>query len=146
MKIEPIVLLVVLVLGSLPTARAEGFSLHDLNPFGNREKTRETSPSQPTRPTNASYRAGGQGPSVWTKLNRNVKRLNEGTKRFLANTANALCWKSASPPPKRSTHSWRSPAPEKKSNTSWFKPFWSREEPPLPRTPQDFVGMERPRM
>ncbi|MFW5692763.1 MAG: hypothetical protein ACOCWL_00970 [Thermoguttaceae bacterium] len=138
--------------GSAPL-HAEEFSLNDLNPFQSREQEveRQTDYSQRYPVANASRRAGPQSPSLWTRMGDDLRRLNNGTKRALANTADALCWKnwgkSSSPPPSRtSTHTWRTPSTPKQSNNSWFTPFWSREEPKGPQTPQDFVGMERPRM
>lgn len=155
MNIAPIAVPLVL-LGLLVSAplHAEEFSLNDLNPFRGREheeEERETDYSQRYPVADASRRAEPQSPSLLTRMGDDLRRLNNGTKRALANTADALCWKnwgkSSSPPSSRtSTHRWRTPSEPKQSNSRWFTPFWSREEPKGPRTPQDFVGMERPRM
>ncbi len=135
--------------GSSQPLRAEGFSLQDLNPFAGRESQQDH--AQQHVLVDASYQRGGN-PSLLARVGDDVRRLHNGTWRFLANTADALCWKnwgrsSPPPPPSRtSTHRWRTPSRPERSNSSWFTPFWSREEPPLPKSPQDFVGMERPRM
>ncbi len=149
MKITQIVLsgAILLPLGASQSLRAEEFSLQNLNPFSNRETGRARA-----QPLVEVSNRGGQSPSIWARIGQDLRRLNDGTKRALTNTADALCWKNwgkSSPPPapsRTSTHTWRTPSTPPKSNSSWFTPFWSREEPPQPRTPQDFVGMERPRM
>ena len=131
-----------LLAGSPQASWAEESSLKNLLPFGNDKQQRDA--SHFVQPVN---RAKNSSPSIWTKMEQDMKRLNNGTKRFLSNTANALCWKKSPPPPasRTASHSWRTPS-KPKENTSWFKPFWIREEPPLPQSTQEFVGMERPRM
>lgn len=152
-KITQIALSSVLLLFPFPgwpsLLRAEGFSLQDLNPFSSRNDAPEMDHGRSHSLVDVSHRTGGQGPSLWDRVSADLRRLNNGTKRFLANTADALCWRKKSPPPppsRTSTHKWRTPSTSKNSNSRWFTPFWTREEPPLPKSPQDFVGMERPRM
>ncbi|MDZ7616130.1 MAG: hypothetical protein U1E05_03950 [Patescibacteria group bacterium] len=127
--------------GSAPPAGAEDSSLRNLLSVGNDQEHQKS--SHFVQPVN---RTKNSSPSIWAKMEQDMKRLNHGTKRFFSNTANALCWKKTSPSPSRSsTSSWRSPAKPKES-TSWFKPFWAQEEPRVPQSTQEFVGMERPRM
>ncbi len=152
MNIAQFLLSGVLLLSCGQFLRAEGFALQDLNPFSSREADRPADYSSRYSVVEVSNRPGGQSPSLWGRVQQDLRRLNNGTKRALSNTADALCWKNwgrSSPPPapsRTSTHTWRTPSAPPRSNNSWFTPFWSREEPPQPRTPQDFVGMERPRM
>ena len=138
------------LLGSSQPLRAEGFSLQDLNPFADREGQQDH--AQRHVLVDASHQRRGN-PSMLARVGDDLRRLHNGTWRFVGNTVDALCWKnwgkSSSPPPppsRTSTHTWRTPSTPQRSNSSWFTPFWSREEPPRPKTPQDFVGMERPRM
>ena len=145
MKITQILLSGVLLLFPVlpPPLLAEGFSLQSLNPFGSREDDHPTQRAEHHSLVDVSRRTSQQSPSIWAKVNSDLRRLNNGTKRFLANTADALCWKKSSPPapPSRTSTSSR-----QKSESGWFTPFWSREEPKMPRSPQEFVGMERPKM
>ena len=98
--------------------------------------------------SSGSHRTSDRSPSLWQKFEQDMARLNNGTKRFFAKTADALTWKSAkSAPPPRPLHPWQVPSQPKQKKKSWFTPFWAQEkEAPLPQSPQDFVGMERPQM
>lgn len=151
MKITQIVLSGVLLLFPVlsPPVLAEGFSLQSLNPFSSREEGREADRAPSHSLVDVSRRSSQQSPSIWAKMNSDLRRLNNGTKRFLANTADALCWKKSSPPAsssRTSPYDRQNSSTSKKSESGWFTPFWSRQEPPVPRSPQEFVGMERPRM
>ncbi len=145
MKITLLVISSVLLLlaGSASPAMAEESSLKNLLSFDNDKEQHNA--SHFVQPVN---RAKNSSPSIWTKIGHDMKRLNNGTKRFFSNTANALCWKKkTSPPPaSRTSNSFGRASSKPKENTSWFKPFWTREEPSLPESTRDFVGMERPRM
>lgn len=151
MKITQIVLLGVLLLfpGLSRPVQAEGFSLQNLNPFGRHKDDHPTQRAEHHSLVDVSRRTSQQSPSIWAKVNSDLRRLNNGTKRFLANTADALCWKKSSPPAsssRTSPYDRQKSSTSKKSESGWFTPFWSRQEAPMPRSPQEFVGMERPRM
>ncbi|MDY0166728.1 MAG: hypothetical protein RBS80_09310 [Thermoguttaceae bacterium] len=151
MKITQIVLLGVFLLfpGLSRPVQAEGFSLQSLNPFGSREDDHPTQRAEHHSLVDVSRRTSQQGPSIWAKVNSDLRRLNNGTKRFLANTADALCWKKSSPPAsssRTSPYNRQNSSTPKKSESGWFTPFWGRQESQVPRSPEEFVGMERPKM
>lgn len=124
-------------------AHAEGFSLERLSPFspsGPSPRVEESAPA-------ASATATDQGPSLWEQIQQDMRRLNANTRRFFSDTAEALTprWPRRPTPP---TTGWLGPRrkPGREEERSWFGGLFAPEEPRMPQSPQDFVGMDRPEM
>jgi len=143
---------------------ADGFSLTGLSPFGNDDddSSRRSSGSRgisSERPFRPGTRRSDE-PSGWEKFQQGWRAFDMRTKKFFSDTADAL----TPPPPK--VPDWLKPKPlfrpkkkvrppygygysrrqKKEKEESWFDGLFAPEEPPMPQSPEDFVGMDRPEM
>ncbi len=134
------VLVVLLVSGQ--SAAADGWSLWKLLPFGKKEAT---------RPARKSFAR----PSPLEKLDDDMKKFNEGTKKFFAQAVDALRWKKpdAKKRPTKRYLSWiREPKDPrylrepKKQKKSWWDSLFRREEPKRVDSMKDWVGLSKPEM
>jgi len=134
---------------------ADGWSL---NPFASSKEKSERRSSTVSRPYSPDHRRAYDEPSIWEQFQRDMRRFNARTKRFLDDTADAL----TTPPPPPRVPNWLKPKPlfgprkttadrryhhrKADDNRSWFDGLFAPDEPPMPQSPEDFVGMDRPEM
>ena len=135
-------LLAVALLTASVAAGADGWTPDDLAGYST-----TVSDERPSGSMSAPRATADQGPSLWEQIQLDMRRFNARTKRFFDETADALTWDS--PPKFRSPLSgWFQPKPKPRRHEtrSWFGGLFAPEEPRMPQSPQDFVGMDRPEM
>ena len=141
---------------------ADGFSLTGLSPFGSNDddssrrssRSRGVSSERPFRPGTRK----SDEPTGWEKFQQGWREFDARTKQFFSDTADAI----TPPPPKMPE--WLKPKPlfrpkkkerssygysytrRQKKDESWFDGLFAPEDPPMPQSPEDFVGMDRPEM
>jgi hypothetical protein len=139
--------IVLLLVCTSASARAEGFSWSSLNPFSGEEGGSTSSAKSSSwlnnKPLKSTKSKKSDEPG-W------LARMGTGTKNAWNRTKEAFTVDDEEEPKKRGRHtSWDDPSPyrrttKKKEESSWWSSWWRSDEPRPSKTVQDFLSQERP--